>query len=77
MVKKGAIRRSGDTSRYVVRFRFKDKTKMVFGETQSFYEVQKKYRICMALLKGEIIPEMAKLGMLTDESYDETEELLD
>ena len=77
MVKKGAIRRTGDTTRYVIRLRFKDHSLVVFGETFSYYEIQKKYRICIALLQGTIMIEEAPKYLVKDESYDETSPLLD
>ena len=79
MVKKGAKRLSGDFTHYIMRFVFsegKGKFVMEFGNTFSYYEIQKKYRICKALLKGEVIKEQAKMHLLVDESVDETQELL-
>lgn len=79
MVKKGAKRFSGDFTHYIMRFVFsegKGKFVMEFGNTFSYYEIQKKYRICKALLKGEVIQEQAKMFLLVDESYDETKELI-
>ena len=79
MVKKGVKRFSGDFTHYIMRFVFsegKGKFVMEFGNTFSYYEIQKKYRICKALLRGEVIREQAKLYLLVDESHDETKELI-
>jgi hypothetical protein len=39
---KGRIRRSGDYTRYFIRFVFKSKNKICFGETLSFLTAQSK-----------------------------------
>lgn len=77
MVKKGAVRRTGDTTRYIIRYTFKDKSRLTFGETFSFYEIQKKYRISIAILQGQIMKEEASKYLVKDESWDETSALLD
>ena len=72
MVKKGHIRNNSDSTRYYIRYTFKDKFIMEWGETYSFYEIQKKFRISKALLKGEVIIEQAKISWVKDESVDDT-----
>ena len=41
MVKKGHIRNYSDSTRFYIRYTFKDKFIMEWGETYSFYEIQK------------------------------------
>ena len=72
MVKKGHIRNYSDSTRFYIRYTFKDKFIMEWGETYSFYEIQKKFRISKALLKGEVIIEQAKISWVKDESVDDT-----
>lgn len=72
MVKKGHIRNNSDSTRYYIRYTFKDKFIMEWGETYSFYEIQKKFRISKALLKGEVIIEQAKISWVKDESIDDS-----
>jgi hypothetical protein len=72
MVKKGHIRNNSDSTRYYIRYTFKDKFIMEWGETYSFYEIQKKYRISKAILQGEVIVEEAKIYLVKDETVDYT-----
>ena len=72
MVKKGHIRNNSDSTRYYIRYTFKDKFIMEWGETYSFYEIQKKYRISKAILQGEVIVEQAKIYLVKDETVDYT-----
>ena len=72
MVKKGHIRNYSDSTRFYIRYTFKDKFIMEWGETYSFYEIQKKFRISKALLKGEVIIEQAKISWVKDESIDDS-----
>ena len=72
MVKKGHIRNNRDSTRYYIRYTFKDKFIMEWGETYSFYEIQKKYRISKAILQGEVIVEQAKIYLVKDETVDYT-----
>lgn len=72
MVKKGHIRNYSDSTRYYIRYTFKDKFIMEWGETYSFYEIQKKYRISKAILQGEVIVEQAKIYLVKDETVDYT-----
>ncbi len=72
MVKKGHIRNNSDSTRYYIRYTFKDKFIMEWGETYSFYEIQKKYRISKAILQGEVIVEEAKIFLVKDETVDYT-----
>jgi hypothetical protein len=39
---KGYIRRSSDSTRYFIRFTFKDKSQLVFGECMSFRKASDK-----------------------------------
>ena len=72
MVKKGHIRNNSDSTRYYIRYTFKDKFIMEWGETYSFFEIQKKYRISKAILQGEVIVEEAKIYLVKDETVDYT-----
>ena len=72
MVKKGHIRNYSDSTRFYIRYTFKDKFIMEWGETYSFYEIQKKYRISKAILQGEVIVEQAKIYLVKDETVDYT-----
>ena len=72
MVKKGHIRNNSDSTRYYIRYTFKDKFIIKWGETYSFYEIQKKYRISKAILQGEVIVEQAKIYLVKDETVDYT-----
>jgi hypothetical protein len=42
---KGVIRRSSDTTRYFIRFTYKDKSQLVFGECMSFRKASDKVYI--------------------------------
>ena len=75
MVLKGIKSHSSENSNYFIRFTFKDRTKLEFGKTFSFYEVQKKYRICRALIKGEVILEEAKHFLVKREINDLTKKV--
>ena len=55
MVLRGIKTYGNDNSTYFIRYTFKDGTKIEFGNTFSYYEVQKKYRISRAILKNEVI----------------------
>lgn len=47
---------------------------MVFGESVSLLKVELKYRQCVAIIKGLIIPDILTSNFVTDEVIDETEE---
>ena len=72
MVKKGHIRNYSDSTRFYIRYTFKDKFIMEWGETYSFYEIQKKFRISKALLHNEVIKDMAKSYLVVNELDDMT-----
>ena len=55
MVLRGIKTYGNDNSTYFIRYLFQDGTKIEFGRTFSYYEIQKKYRISRAILKNEII----------------------
>ena len=72
MVLRGTKTYGNDNSYYIIRYIFKDGTKIEFGRTFSFYEIQKKYRISKALLHNEVIKEMAKSYLVVNELDDRT-----
>ena len=55
MVLRGTKTYGNENSCYFIRYLFKDGSKIEFGRTFSYYEIQKKYRISKALLHNEII----------------------
>ena len=72
MVLRGTKTYGNENSRYFIRYTFKDGTKIEFGRTFSYYEVQKKYRISKALLHHEVIKDMAKSYLVVNELDDTT-----
>ena len=72
MVLRGTKTYGNDNSRYFIRYTFQDGTKIEFGTTFSYYEIQKKYRISKAILKNEIIKDMAKSYLVVNEVEDGT-----
>ena len=72
MVLRGIKTYGNDNSTYFIRYLFQDGTKIEFGRTFSYYEIQKKYRIGRAILKNEIIKEMAKSYLVINEVEDAT-----
>ena len=74
ILRKGVIRRSYDSTNYYIRITFKDGSEMVFGESVSLLKVELKYRQCVAIIKGLIIPDILTSNFVTDEVIDETEE---
>ena len=72
MVLRGIKTYGNDNSRYFIRYTFRDGTKIEFGTTFSYYEIQKKYRISKAILKNEIIKDMAKSYLVVNEVEDGT-----
>ena len=72
MVLRGTKTYGNENSSYFIRYLFKDGTKMEFGKTFSYYEVQKKYRISKALLQNEVIKDMAKSYLVVNELDDRT-----
>ena len=74
ILRKGVIRRSYDSTNYYIRITFKDGSEMVFGESVSLLKVELKYRQCVAIRKGLIIPDILTSNFVTDEVIDETEE---
>ena len=73
MVYTGVYRTVSDSRYYIMRLTFNDNTIIKFGKTFSFYEIQKKYRICLALLNGKINLQMSKIHELTDETIEDIE----
>jgi hypothetical protein len=67
---KGVIRHNSDSTRYYIRFTFKDTTKLVFGECMTFRKASEKYRRCFAIIKGIVIKDIDR-SVLTDETIDE------
>jgi len=74
MVLRGIKTYGNENSSYFIRYIFKDGTKLEFGRTFSYYEIQKKYRISLALLKNEVIKDMAKSYLVVNEVDDNTME---
>lgn len=72
IVRKGLIARSYDSTRLYIRIIFKDDSTLEFGETLSFLKIEMKYRQCVAILKGLIMPEVITDSFITDEVVDET-----
>ena len=72
MVLRGIKTYGNDNSSYFIRYSFIDGTKIEFGRTFSYYEVQKKYRISKAILQNQIIKEMAKSYLVVNEVEDST-----
>jgi hypothetical protein len=69
---KGILRRSGDYTRYFIRFTFRDNVTLVWGECLTLRKASDKYRKCFAIIKEIIIPDIIDRSMITDESIDET-----
>lgn len=74
MVLKGFKSYAADTTRYFIRFTLKDGETLEFGRTFSYYEIQFKYRVCRALIKGEINLKQAKKYLVVDEVINESKE---
>lgn len=74
IVLRGVIRRSEDSTRYYIRIRFKENNELIFGECMSVRKASDKFRKCIAILKGIVMPDIIDRGMVTDESKDETTE---
>ena len=72
MVLRGIKTYGNDNSTYFIRYTFLDGTKIEFGRTFSYYEIQKKYRISRAILKNEVIKDMAKSYLVINEVEDAT-----
>jgi len=72
MVLRGTKTYGNENSCYFIRYMFKDGSKIEFGRTFSYYEIQKKYRISRAILKNEIIKDMAKSYLVVNEVEDAT-----
>ena len=72
MVLRGIKTYGNDNSTYFIRYTFKDGSKIEFGRTFSYYEIQKKYRISKAILNNEIIKDMAKSYLVVNEVEDAT-----
>ena len=72
MVLRGTKTYGNENTNYFIRYLFKDGTKIEFGRTFSYYEVQKKYRISKALLQNEVIKDMAKSYLVVNEVEDAT-----
>ena len=63
MVLRGTKTYGNENSCYFMRYIFKDGTKIEFGRTFSFYEIQKKFRISKALLHNEVIIQCRKVNV--------------
>jgi hypothetical protein len=72
MVLRGTKTYGNENSCYFIRYLFKDGSKIEFGRTFSYYEIQKKYRISKAILHNEIIKDMAKSYLVVNELDDTT-----
>lgn len=72
IIRKGIVRRDHDTSKYYIRIIFNDNSHFDFGSSVSFFTNEIKYRKCVAMLKGVIIPEVLTPDCVTDETVDET-----
>ena len=72
MVLRGIKTYGNDNSSYFIRYTFNDGSKIEFGRTFSYYEIQKKYRISRAILKNEVIKDMAKSYLVVNEVEDAT-----
>ena len=72
MVLRGVKTYGNDNSTYLIRYTFKDGSKIEFGRTFSYYEIQKKYRISRAILKNEVTKDMAKSYLVVNEVDDFT-----
>lgn len=70
MVLRGIKTKGNDNSTYFIRFKFKDGSKIEFGRTFSYYEIQKKYRISRAILFNEVTKDMAKSYLVVNEVDD-------
>jgi hypothetical protein len=67
---KGVVKHNSDTTRYYIRFTFKDLSRLVFGQCMSFRKASEKYRKCFAIIKGIIIKDVDR-SVITDETVDE------
>lgn len=78
IVLKGVIRRSADHSRYFIRLKFKGEGNFLeFGECLTIRKAASKFRKCVAILKGVVMPDIIDRGMVTDETIDESAPVLD
>ena len=53
--------------KYFLRFKLKNGEKIEFGHTWEFIKIRTKYQICLAMIKGIILPEVAQ-NLIKDES---------
>ena len=84
IVLKGVKRGKSDSSRYYLRITFKDKVKIIFGQTTSFSNIKFKvltkfinqYQKTMAFLKGIILPHVDKKFVKDEVSYIELHQFI-
>ena len=67
MVIKGNKKGADDNRKYSLRFNFKNKVKIEFGHTWDLNKIKFKYQICIAMIKGIVLPEINK-NLVKDES---------
>ncbi len=69
MVIKGNKKGADDKRKYYLRFHIKNETKskIEFGDTWEIRKIKFKYQICIAMIKGIVLP-VANKNLIHDES---------
>jgi hypothetical protein len=71
MILKGKKKGADDNRKYFIRITFKNNASIEFGSTWSEFKIKEKYQVCLAMIKGMVVPFVSS-NLIKDESkYEE------